>query len=43
MISSLQIRHLEEGEEKATSFSQAIITLKSSLSDSLLEAGLIPI
>lgn len=43
MISSLQIRHLKEGEGKATSFSLAIITVKSSLSDSLFEAGLIPL
>lgn len=43
MISSLQIRHLEEGGGKAPSFSQAIITVKSLLSDSLFKARLIPI
>lgn len=43
MISSLQIRHLEEGGGKATFFSQAVITVKSSLSDSLFVVGLIPI
>lgn len=44
MNSSLQIRHLEEGGGgKATSFSLAIITVKSSLSDSLFEAGSVSI
>lgn len=43
MISSLQIRHLEEvWGGKATSFSLAIITVKSSLSDSLFELDQFP-